>query len=55
MRAAEAFDYETKLPGKPNGDLGAIGLEVLRRLLCLRSRTDRRLDSTYQWIADKIH
>jgi hypothetical protein len=28
MRAAEAFDHETKLPGKRNGALGAIGLEV---------------------------
>jgi hypothetical protein len=36
MRAAEAFDHETKLPGKRNGALGAIGLEVLRCLLRLR-------------------
>jgi hypothetical protein len=55
MRAAEAFEHETKLPGKRNGALGSIGLEVLRCLLRLRGRKDGRLDPTYQWIADKIH
>jgi hypothetical protein len=55
MRAAVAFNHETKLPGKRNGALGAIGLEVLRCLLRLRGRKDGRLDPTYQWIADKIH
>jgi hypothetical protein len=55
MRAAEAFEHETKLPGKRNGALGGIGLDVLRCLLRLRGRKDGRLDPTYQWIADKIH
>ncbi len=30
MRAAEAFEHETKLPGKRNGALGGIGLDVPR-------------------------
>jgi len=55
MRAAEAFEHETKLPGKRNGALGSIGLDVLRCLLRLRGRKDGRLDPSYQWIADKIH
>jgi len=55
MRAAEAFEHKTKLPGKRNGALGGIGLDVLRCLLRLRGRKDGRLDPTYQWIADKIH
>ena len=55
MRAAEAFEHETKLPGKRNGALGSIGLDVLRCLLRLRGRRDGRLDPTYQWIANKIH
>lgn len=55
MRAAEAFERETKLPGKRNGALGSIGLGVLRCLLRLRGRKDGRLNPTYQWIADKIH
>ncbi|WP_147454334.1 hypothetical protein [Sphingomonas sp. PP-F2F-G114-C0414] len=54
MRAAEAFEHETKLPGKRNGALGSIGLDVLRCLLRLRGRKDGRLDPTYKWIADKI-
>ena len=55
MRATEAFEHETKLPGKRNGALGSIGLDVLRCLLRLRGRKDGRLDPTYQWIADKMH
>ncbi|RXD02546.1 hypothetical protein EQZ23_18170 [Sphingomonas sp. UV9] len=55
MRAAEAFEHETKLPCKRNGALEGIGLDVLRCLLRLRGRKDGRLDPTYQWIANKIH
>ena len=55
MRAAEEFDHETKLPGKRNGALGAIGLEILRLMLRMRGRKTGRLDLSYQQIADKIH
>jgi hypothetical protein len=54
MRAAEEFDHETKLPGKRNGALGAVALEVLRCLLRMRGRKTGRLDLSYQQIADKI-
>lgn len=54
MRAAEEFDRETKLPGRRNGSLGAIGLEVYRYLMRLRGRKDGRLDPTIRWIADQL-
>ncbi len=55
MRAAEQFDRETKLPGKRNGALGHIGLEVLRLLLRRRNRTTGQLDPSYGWIAAELH
>lgn len=55
MRAAEAFEHETRLPRKRNGALGSIGLYVLRCLLRLHGRKNGRLDPTHQWIADKTH
>ena len=55
MRAAEEFDHETKLPGKRNGALGAVALEVLRCMLRMRGLKTGRLDLSYQQIAEKIH
>jgi hypothetical protein len=54
MRALEEFEHETKLPGKRNGAVGGIGLEVYRYLLRLRGKKTGRLDPTIRWIADKI-
>lgn len=55
MRAAEEFEHETKLPGKRNGALGAIGLKVYRFLLRLRGKKDGRLDPTIRWLAEQVH
>jgi DNA-binding Lrp family transcriptional regulator len=54
MRAAEEFDRETRAPGKRNGSLGHIGLEVLRFMLRLRNRKTGRLDPSYSWIAEQL-
>lgn len=54
MRALEEFEHETKLPGKRNGAVGGIALEVYRYLLRLRGKKTGRLDPTIRWIADKI-
>lgn len=54
MRAAEEFEHETKLPGKRNGALGAIGLKVYRYLLRLRGKANGRLDPTIRFIADQV-
>lgn len=54
MRALEEFERETKLPGKRNGAIGGIGLEVYRYLMRLRSKKTGRLDPTIRWIADAI-
>lgn len=55
MRAAEEFEHETKLAGRRNGALGAIGLKVYRYLMRLRGKKNGRLDPTIRWIADQIH
>lgn len=54
MRAAEQFERDTKLPGKRNGALGHIALEVLRTFLRLRGRHGGRLDPTIRWVARTI-
>lgn len=54
MRALEEFERETKLPGKRNGAIGAIGMEVYRYLMRLRGKKTGRLDPTVRWIADAI-
>lgn len=54
MRALEEFERETKLPGKRNGAIGGIGLEVYRYLMRLRNKKSGRLDPTIRWIADAI-
>lgn len=54
MRALEEFERETKLAGRRNGAIGAIGLEVYRYLLRLRGKKNGRLDPTIRWIADAI-
>jgi DNA-binding Lrp family transcriptional regulator len=54
MRAAEELEHETKLPGKRNGAIGAIGLKVYRYLLRLRGKKNGRLDPTIRFIADQV-
>ena len=54
MRAAEQFDRDGKLPGKRNGPLGHIALEILRLFLRLRGRNGGRLDPTLAWIAREL-
>ncbi|MFV0625222.1 hypothetical protein ACBY01_14585 [Sphingomonas sp. ac-8] len=54
MRAAEAFDHETKRPGARNGDLGHVALEVLRFMLRLRAHKTGRLDPSYGWMAQQL-
>jgi hypothetical protein len=54
MRAAEEYDRATRAPGKRNGALGHIALEVYRLLLRLRGRKTGRLDPTYAWIAGQL-
>ncbi len=55
MRAAEEFEHETKLPGKRNGALGAIGLKVLRFMFRRRGKKTGRLDMSIGYIAAEIH
>ncbi|GAA0672771.1 DNA-binding Lrp family transcriptional regulator [Sphingomonas insulae] len=54
MRDLEEFERETKLPGKRNGAIGGVGLQVYRYLLRLRGKKTGRLDPTVRWIADAI-
>lgn len=55
MRAAEEFDDLTRMPGRRNGALGHIALQVYRRLLRLRGRKTGRLDPTYAWLAAELN
>lgn len=54
MRAIEHFERTTKEPGKRNGKLGHIAIDVYRLLLRLRGRKNGRLDPTYAWLADQL-
>ena len=53
MRAAEAYNREYKEPGKRNGPLGHIGLEVLRQLYRMRCPGTGKFDPAIDTIADE--
>ncbi|TPG14343.1 hypothetical protein EAH84_03270 [Sphingomonas oligophenolica] len=55
MRAVEQYDRETKKPGKRNGALGYIALEIMRFMLRLRGKRGGRLDPSLKWLADQLH
>ncbi len=55
MRAAEQFDRDGKQPGKRNGALGHVALEILRLMLRLRGRRGGRLDPSLKWLAVQLH
>lgn len=54
LRAAEAFNREHKEPGRPNGPLGHIGLEVLRELYRLVDYKSGRLDPSIDYLMRKL-
>lgn len=54
LRAAEQFERATKLPGKRNGALGHIALDLLRFMLRLRNRKTGRLDPSLTWLAQQL-
>lgn len=54
MRSLEAFEHATRLPGKRNGGVGHIGIEVYRFLLRRRCRKTGRLDYAHAYIAKAI-
>lgn len=50
MRAAEAFDRKHKQPGKRNGPLGHIGIEVMRRMLQIVDHRSGRLEPSIDYL-----
>lgn len=54
MRALEAFEHATRTPGRRNGGVGHIGLEVMRFLLRRRCRKTGRLDFAHGYIAKAL-
>jgi hypothetical protein len=54
MKAAEYYDRKHKQPGKWNGPLGAIGLEVLRELYRIVDFKTGRLDPAIATICERI-
>lgn len=54
LKAAELLEKQTKKPGKRNGALGHIAIEVLRCLLRLRGKADGRLDPSLTWLAGEL-
>jgi hypothetical protein len=55
MRAAEKLERETKAPGKRNGALGYVALDLLRFLLRLRNRKTGQLDPSYAYLAKELN
>jgi len=54
LKAAEFYDRKHKQPGKWNGPLGAIGLEVLRELYRIVDFKTGRLDPAIATICERI-
>lgn len=55
MRALEELEMATRAPGKRNGAVGHVALEVYRFLLRLRHRKTGRLEPSLAWIAAQIN
>ncbi|MCD2325305.1 helix-turn-helix domain-containing protein [Sphingomonas sp. IC-56] len=55
MCAAEKLERETKAPGKRNGALGYVALDLLRFLLRLRNRRTGQLDPSYAYLAKELN
>lgn len=54
MLAAERYERAQREPGKRNGPLGPVGLEVLRELLRLVDYRTGRLDPAIQTLCDRL-
>lgn len=54
MKAAEHFDRVNKQPGKKNGPLGHVALEVLRELYRLVDYKTGRLDPSIAYLQEKL-
>jgi hypothetical protein len=54
MRAAEQFDRENKQPGKRNGPLGHIGLDVLREMMRIIDFKTGRLEPSIEYLASRL-
>lgn len=54
MRAAEEYDRKHKEPGKRNGPLGHIGLDVLRELMRIIDFKTGRLEPSIEYLADRL-
>lgn len=54
MKAAEQFERQHREPGRENGPLGHVGLEVLRELLRIVDHKSGRLDPTYAYLMSRV-
>jgi len=54
LRAAEEYDRAHREPGKRNGPLGHIGLEVLRAMYRLVCHKTGRLEPSIAWLETKL-
>jgi len=54
MKAAEEFERSSKEPGRRNGPLGHVGLEVLRELYRIVNYRDGRLEPSIDYIMRRI-
>lgn len=54
MRSAEWYDRTKKEPGKRNGPLGHIGLELLRELMRVIDFKTGRLEPSVEWLAKRL-
>ncbi|WP_277979694.1 replication protein A [Sphingomonas phyllosphaerae] len=54
MRAAERYDREGKEPGKRNGPLGHIAIEVLREMMRIIDFRTGRLDPSIDYLAERL-
>lgn len=54
LQAAEAYDRQNKRPGKKNGPLGHVGLEVLRQLYRMVDFKTGRLEPSIETICEEL-
>lgn len=54
MRAAEQYDRENKQPGKRNGPIGHIGLDILREMMRIVDFKTGRLEPSIEYLADRL-
>jgi hypothetical protein len=54
MKAAEQYERQHRLPGRENGPLGHVGLELLRELLRIVDHKSGRLEPGYDYLMRRL-